>query len=40
MTIIFKLKRRNNNQKSDIDDVFKSICTTIITIIQKNLGKG
>ena len=26
--------------ESDIDDVFQSICTTIIPIIQKSLGKG
>ena len=26
--------------ESDIDDVFQSICTTIITNIQKSLGKG
>ena len=26
--------------ESDIDNVFKSICTTIITNIQKSLGKG
>ena len=26
--------------KSDIDDVFKSIYTTVISNIQKSLGKG
>ena len=35
----FKLKSRNNNE-SDIDDVFKSVYTTVISMIQKSLGKG
>ena len=26
--------------ESDIENVFKSVCTTIITNIQKSLGKG
>ena len=26
--------------ENDIDDVFQSVCTTIITNIQKSLGKG
>ena len=39
INFLIKLKSRNNYQKSEIDGVFESIFTTIISNIQKSLGK-
>ena len=37
---LFSIKAETIVKKSDIDDVFESIYTTIISKIQKYLGKG
>ena len=38
--LLSKLKAEIIIMKSDIDDVFQAIYTTVISNIQKSLGKG
>ena len=40
MTIFIQTQKQIIINESDIDGVFQSICTAIITNIQKSLGKG
>ena len=40
MTISIQAQKQKYFQELDVDNVFKSIYTTIITKMQKSLGKG